>query len=55
MTKSTNDLNHHSQEQDSTIMGEKYHISRENLEFLEEISQGKFSTGTIDKMFDRGS
>ena len=45
MTKSTNDLNNRSHEEDSTTIGEKYLVSRENLQFLEEIAQGKFCTG----------
>jgi len=46
MTKSTIDLNNNSERQDSTI-GDKNIISKENIQFIEQIGEGKLSTGNF--------
>jgi hypothetical protein len=46
MTKSTNDLNCNSEREDVST-GEKNIISKNNLQFIEQIGEGKFSTGNL--------
>jgi hypothetical protein len=52
MTKSTNDLNNNnnSERQDPSI-GEKNIISKDNLQFIEQIGEGKFSTGNLKILY----
>lgn len=44
MTKSTIDLNNNSEREDLSI-GNKYIILKENIEFIEQIGEGRFSKG----------
>ncbi len=47
MTKSTNDLNSNNSERQETSIGEKNIISKDNIQFIEQIGEGKFSTGNL--------
>jgi hypothetical protein len=51
MTKSTSDLNSNSEREDS----EKNMIAKENIQFIEQIGEGKFSTGKGNLCVNRGN
>jgi hypothetical protein len=48
MTKSTNDLNSNSEREDSSIG-----ISKDNLQFIEQIGEGKFNTGKLNVLAEK--
>jgi hypothetical protein len=51
MTKSTSDLNSNSEREDS----EKNMIAKENIQFIEQIGEGKFNTGKETLCVNRGN